>query len=275
MTLLASWAGVDTHGTASVYIAADSRISWGSMGFFDHGRKVFAFRNSPDILGYCGDVLFPSMVLGQIVEMADHGLLFTPTATCKERYEAVKEKLVQQFLRYPHMTKGIAADLLQILHLSRDPNDNTNFSCWLIQWTRKEGWSGQKIPTPTRSGVFRVLGSGASEFEENLKRYQDGPDHGTSRCIFHCFCDTLFNIENTYCGGVPQLVGIYRKPDSAAIAYGIIRDKKRYFLGAPVDNPQSCEGIEWRNDLFERCDGSTTKRMLGAQQQPDRRRRQC
>jgi hypothetical protein len=67
MTLLVSWAGVDTHGTASAYIAADSRISWGNPAVFDHGRKVYALRSSPDILGYCGDVLFPAIVLSQIV----------------------------------------------------------------------------------------------------------------------------------------------------------------------------------------------------------------
>ena len=273
MTLLASWTGVDTHGTASAYIAADSRISWGSTGVFDHGRKVFAFRTSPDILGYCGDVLFPSMVLGQLVEMADHGLLFSRTATCKERYEAIKEKLVQQFQRYPHMAGKITAHILQVLHVSRDPNDNTKFSCWLIQWTRNGGWSGDEIPLPASSGVLRVLGSGASEFRENLNRYREGPDHGTSRSVFHCFCDTLFNIKNTYCGGVPQLVGIYRKPVSPAIAYGIIRKKKRYFLGAPVDNLGLYDDIEWRNECFELCDGNTMKRKVGAQKQADRLRR--
>jgi hypothetical protein len=76
MTLLVSWLGVDTHGIASAYIASDSRVSWGRETNFDHGRKVFAFRSSPDILGYCGDVLFPTMVLSQITEIADNGLLF-------------------------------------------------------------------------------------------------------------------------------------------------------------------------------------------------------
>lgn len=113
MTLLVSWIGVDTHGTASAYIAADSRISWGDMANFDHGRKVFAFRQSPDILGYCGDVLFPTMVLSQITEMGERGLLFSPIWTCKEKFEAIKEKLVQQFQRYPRMIESIAANTVQ------------------------------------------------------------------------------------------------------------------------------------------------------------------
>ena len=89
MTLLVSWTGVDTHGTASAYIAADSRVSWGDIAVFDHGRKVFAFRHSPDILGYCGDVLFPTMAISQLTEMADRGLLFSPQSSCKERLEMV------------------------------------------------------------------------------------------------------------------------------------------------------------------------------------------
>jgi len=273
MTLLASWIGVDTHGTASAYIAADSRVTWGNVAAFDHGRKVFAFRSSPDILGYCGDVLFPTMALSQIAEMADHGLLFPPGSTCKQRFEAIKEKLVQQFHAYPRMVNQITSDTLQVIHVSRDATDNTKFACWLIEWRRADGWSGKTVALPVASGVLFTLGSGAPEFNQNLDRYREGQHQGTSRSVFHCFCDTLFNIKDKACGGAPQLVGIYRKPDSPAIAYGVIRDKKRYFLGVPVDNDVEFEGVEWRNDLFELCDGRTMDCLLHAQSQPDDLRR--
>jgi hypothetical protein len=273
VTLLASWIGADTHGTASAYIAADSRISWANVATFDHGRKVFAFRRSPDILGYCGDALFPTMVLSQIAEMADCGLLFPPTATRKQRFEAIKEKLVQQFRRYPRMVEGITSPLLQVSHISRDSVNNTEFSCWLIQWKRSEGWTGKNVPIPNKSGVLFSLGSGASEFKENYTRYAEGPDHGTSRSVFHCFCDTLFNTKDEQCGGAPQLVGIYRKPGSSAITFGIIRERKRYFLGAQIDDAVDFGNVEWRNDLFERCDGRRMKRLRDAQVQPDNLRR--
>ena len=52
MTLLVCWAGIDTHGPSSLYMAADSRISWKAPAFFDYGRKVFAFTRWPDVLGY-------------------------------------------------------------------------------------------------------------------------------------------------------------------------------------------------------------------------------
>jgi len=273
MTLLVSWIGADTHGTASAYIAADSRVSWANVATFDHGRKVFAFRRSPDILGYCGDLLFPTMVLSQITEMADCGLLFSPNATCKERFEAIKEKLVHQFHCYPRMVEGITAPILQVLHISRDSINNMKFSCWLIHWSRSEGWSGKSIQMPRKSDVLFSLGSGASEFIENYDRYEKGPDRGTSRNVFHCFCDTLFNIKDKHCGGAPQLVGIYRKPSSPAITFGIIRDKMRYFLGAQIDDDADFGSVEWRNDLFELCDGRTMKRLPKAQAQPDNLRR--
>lgn len=273
MTLLVSWIGVDSHGTASAYIAADSRVSWGKIAQFDHGRKVFAFRSSPDILGYCGDVLFPTMVLSQIAEMADSKLLFPEDASPKERFEAIKEKLVQQFYQYPRMVKEITASVLKIIHFSRDSKDNLKFECRLIEWTRGNGWAGANIPMPKMSNVLFSLGSGAKEFNDNLVRYKEGPDSGTSRSVFHCFCDTLFNIKDKQCGGAPQLVGIYRKPKSSAISFGIIKNKQRYFLGAPVDNNVEYGAIEWRNDLFELCDGKTMCKIEKAQRQPDLLRR--
>ena len=273
MTLLVSWIGVDTHGTASAYIAADSRVSWDDDAVFNHGRKVFAFRHSPDILGCCGDVLFPTIVLSQITEMADQGLLSSPQTSCKERFEAIKEKLVQQFHKYPRMIERITADILQVLHISRDPIDNLKFECRLIEWTRKNGWSGKDMTMPSESGILFTLGSGAKEFNENFNRYSKGPDHGTSRSVFHCFCDTLFNIKDEKCGGAPQLVGIYRKPDSPAITFGVIKDKCRYFLGAQISNNVDFTGVEWRNDLFELCDGQTMKKFVHAQSQPDHLRR--
>ncbi|MHB1349256.1 MAG: hypothetical protein ACYCYR_05235 [Desulfobulbaceae bacterium] len=273
MTLLVSWVGVDPHGITSAYIAADSRVSWGDAATFDYGRKVFAFRNSPDILGYCGDVLFPTMVLSQITDMADRGLLFSQKTTRKQRFEAIKEKIVQQLFNYPSMVVGITAPTLQVIYISRDPIQNTEFSCWVIKWSRNHGWTVKSIKMPPTSGVLFSLGSGSSEFNKNYERYEDGPNHDTTRSIFHCFCDTLFNIKDNKCGGAPQLVGIYRKPESAAITYGIIRENKRYFLGAQIDKDVDFETVEWRNDLFELCDGLTMKRRPEAQAQPDKLRR--
>lgn len=44
MTLLASWAAIDTHGISSAYIVSDSRISWGNKKYFDFILELYIIR---------------------------------------------------------------------------------------------------------------------------------------------------------------------------------------------------------------------------------------
>lgn len=251
-----------------MYIASDSRISWDKIASFDYGKKVFAFNNHPDILGYAGDALFPSIVLNQIVEMADAGLLFEQDATSKVKFERIKGKLVSIFEKYPHDVLQITDKILQVVHGSRSHADGT-FFCHYIEWRRDRGWSGRQVPIPFHSDILFCIGSGATEFNENFIRYKEGANKKTSRNVFHCFCDTLFNIQDPFCGGPPQLIGIYRKPESTAIKFGIIKNARRYLFGAPIDNLSNFHKIEWRNELFERCDGESMKKIANAMAQPN------
>lgn len=273
MTLLVSWAGIDTHGPTSVYIASDSRISWGTSAKFDLGRKVFAFSKWPDVLGYCGDVLFPSIALNQIVELADAGLLFASSHSCKQKFQAIVNKLNDLFLAYPRMHSGLAENSLTVIHASRDPLNNKRFLCHKISWSAKEGWRGEEVSFPQRSRVLFVLGTGQREFIENYEKYEEGPNKGTSRNVFHCLCDTLMHIKDPHVGGAPQIVGIYRKPGSSAAAFGAIYGGSRYFLGARIDNLRGFDKVDWRNENFERCDGESMKKLPHAQPQPDPLRR--
>ncbi len=278
MTLLVAWAAVDTHGTSSVYIASDSRISWGSKATFDRGRKVFAFRNHPDILGYCGDVLFPSLALNQIVELADAGLLFDKDFDGGKKFQAIVDKLNDLAREYPQFHTGFDGNKLTVIHGSREATGATkgsggNFSCRSISWKKGVGWTGSNVPMPMHSGVLFALGSGSVAFSENLQRYHAGPTAGTSRAVFHCICDTLASAADPTIGGPPQLVGIIRKPDSVAVNYGILYQGQRTFLGTHFDNLRNFDSVEWRNENFERCDGKAGKRLSNAQPQPDPMRR--
>jgi hypothetical protein len=272
MTLVVAWVGIDTKGLGSAYLTSDSRISWGNGKYFDYARKVFAFNKYPDILGYCGDVLFPSIVLSQITEMADNGLLFNEKSTCKEKFERIKETLKSSFSKYPTGEKNITSDTLQIIHISREPLDDKKFLCNLLTWNRKIGWEEKEIRFPEKSGLLVAIGSGQNEFNDNYIRYQIGDNQDTSRNVFHCFCDTLFNIKDPQCGGAPQLVGLYRKPKSTGEKFGIIVDQKRYLFGAEVDNPVSVGKIKWLNQFFELCDGNTMLILEDGQRQPNRLR---
>ena len=109
MTLIVSWAGVDSRSPSSLYIASDSRITWGKK-HFDQGKKVFACKSHPDIFGYCGDVLFPLMILNQIVDSIDSGLLYSADWNYRKKTEKVRRRLMDSFNRYPHEVNTIMDD---------------------------------------------------------------------------------------------------------------------------------------------------------------------
>jgi len=263
MTLLVSWIGIDSRRPASVYIGSDSRITWDSTSKWDFARKVFGFKNHPDILGYCGDAFFPTQVLGQLIELGDAGLLFESQSDGQTKFEAIKKKLIQIFKNYPY--QSVLRDYLGILHASRDPTGG--FSCRVIEWTPRDGWKFKQAVYGHHSDKLFVLGSGASAFLQTFDGYWQSDNSRTSRAIFHCLCDTLSKGTDPQCGGAPQLVGLYTKWN--AKNFGIIWNSRRYFLGVDITSEDRVADIEWRNDLFERCDGHTMQRLPGAQRQPN------
>ncbi len=267
MTLIVSWAGVDPHGPASIYIAADSRISWPNGSFYDHGRKVFASNHSADIFAYCGDVLFPSMALSQIVDLINAGLLFAPDDPFQRRSDAVLQKLAHKFSKYPYAQTSNNNPSIEIIHAGRDFS-GTKFHVNKLSWRMGQSWKSDQSDLPDHSDILFSSGSGNCCFRKRYAEYQNGPNKSTSRNVFHCFCDTVVSQKPTGVGGAPQLVGLIRKPLSIAKTYGIINFSKRYYLGFNVDNLDNFDRIEWRNERFELCDGFTKKRKSNAQSQP-------
>jgi hypothetical protein len=85
MSLVISWVAKDNHGFSSVYLASDSRANSNNKKF-DSCRKIFYSKNYPEIIGYCGDVLFPSMIINSLIDMMDNNLLFSINNSPKERY---------------------------------------------------------------------------------------------------------------------------------------------------------------------------------------------
>lgn len=264
MTLLLAFMGVDQKKSgpkpSSIYIASDSRISWLGGASFDFGRKVFGCQNSPEIFGYCGDVLFPSLCLNQIVDTIDRGLLFDPTWNCEAKFQAMINKFISIFNRYPKEVEGITRPSIEIIHASRS-TDRTFFAR-KMKWTKSTNkWSAENVKFSECSDKLYIAGSGASEFRENFPSYHEVSR--TSRAIFQCFCDTLDNIQDKQCGGPPQMYGLFRERN--AIPFGIIQKNRRYFGGMEVTDLSNFNSILWRNELFERCDGLTMKKITGAQ----------
>lgn len=238
---------------------------------YDFGKKVFACKMYPEIFGYCGDVLFPVMMLSQIVDSIDADLLFLKEYSCKEKTRVVMKRMAESFKKYPNEVDSITSPSFEIIHCSRDSNQN--FSCFKIGWNKrnKRKWSLSEMKPCKVSERTFILGSGAKEFESKFKMYLESNDSRTSRSLFQCLCHTLAEIEDKNCGGAPQLAGIYRQPESGGRLYGIIWGKKRYFEGMQIDNypKEKLNNIEWRNELFEICNGQTKRIKENAQRQPN------
>src|SRR5262245_51310913 len=107
MTTLISWCGVDQRGPASIYIAADSRVTWPGNGMWDFARKVFAAKRHPDILGYCGHAFFPTQTLGQLIELIDAGLLVSENMPLEgERSRWYQSQCILRIRRRPSQRQG-------------------------------------------------------------------------------------------------------------------------------------------------------------------------
>jgi len=270
LTLLVSWIGLDNKKDgprpSSFYIASDSRITWGDSAKFDYGKKIFGCKNSPDIFGYCGDSLFPSIILSQITDMIDLGLLFTSEMSCKEKAQVVIDRFIHSFKKYPSQVEGITTDSLQIIHATRD--EKNDFYTQKMSWLKETNkWTSESMLLKDHSSKVFAVGSGGPEFLEKLAIYEASSYGRTSRAVFHCFCDTLSNIRVKSCGGAPQLAGLYRKFNGQF--YGVINKRKRYFSGLQIEKNHNLDVLEWRNELFEICNPKSMKIKLGAKRRPN------
>jgi len=90
LTTLIGWLGVDSRGPSSLYLAADSRFTWTPDVTWDYGRKLFASRSRPVILGYCGDVMFASHAIGQALELLEAGFLHPAEAAPAARIAGLR-----------------------------------------------------------------------------------------------------------------------------------------------------------------------------------------
>lgn len=259
MTSLIAWAGVDSRGPASVYLASDSRISWETGEKWDYGRKLFASHTHADLFGYCGTVFFPSLILGQFLALADAGALFAPDALPTERHKALLTLAATGLDGFP--TKQRAS--FTIVHAGRlGLGMSSSFHLWRTDWSLEKGWRDAAIDLPTQSTLVCALGSGGGavvRYDEKWRRSDVGR---TSRAVFSAFCDALRSGDDQYSGGGPQLVGLYRK--GAGELFGVLWGGQGYLLGLPAGNPAGLV-VEWRNELFERCDPATGDRLTGAQ----------
>ena len=277
MTLITAFMGRDQRKMSSLYILSDSRFTWSpdakkNLCFkknlpskFDFGKKVFCFKNSPDIIGYCGDVLFPTIVLNQLVELCDNDLLFNEPSNNEEKFKSIFNYLKTSLAKYPQEL----ATSMDIIYGTR--SNKIDFSLYLISWRNNE-WYSEKKQLLNSSGTLIIKGSGKKDFIEKYNLYQETSIKDTSRVVFQSFCHALSETNNLYCGGAPQLVGLYNKGNGMNI--GIISNNKRYFCGLEINEVKIGDNIKlnkikWHNENFEVCNGYTMEKEIGSQKQPN------
>ncbi len=138
------------------------------------------------------------------------------------------------------------------------------FSIFTLSWNAGGGWQEEALPVSAASGIIGAWGSGEAVVDRCYKHWLNTRQGGrTSRSVFSAFCDAIVSGEDPFTGGAPQLVGLYRK--GGGVSFGIVYGGARYFLRVPVTDRALVSMVEWRNALFERCDGQTMKRLEGAQ----------
>jgi hypothetical protein len=267
MTTLVSWFGRDSHGPASVYIAADSRITWpatssSGRATWDRARKVFASNRHPEILGYCGDVLFPTQLLGQAVDLMDRGLLVDVTLPAPRKIRSLQAFIDTSLAAYTSRT-SLGFELVYACRSLEGMS--CEFSLYHLFFDAGRWRSVDQIELPERSALLLNVGSGAAAVSTAHGRWLASSSGGTSRGVFSAFHDALRSGVDPSSGGPPQLVGLYRV--GPARIFGFVDETGRYVLGSEpghIDN----RSIGWYNATFERCDPRTRTRLPGAQQQP-------
>ncbi|MGD1062483.1 MAG: hypothetical protein ABR860_04405 [Terracidiphilus sp.] len=268
MTTLLAWVGVDQRGPASIRIAADSRISWsGATGGFlqkwDYGRKVFASQRHPDLIAYCGDVLFPTQTISQIVELIDKDAFFPSGASPEDKVRLIVSALEQAATEYP---AAQTRDFSIVFSSRIRKGMEGTFEFYSVPFTGGKAKTINLLDIPNKSKEITILGSGKVTFQPYLERWRASDIGGTSRSFFSSFCEYLRSGSDPYSGGPPQLVGLFRV--GAGRSFGVVWDGKLYLTGMEMLVPRQQVKFDCYNELFEICDAVTLQRLDRAQRQP-------
>ena len=261
MTTLICWVAVDSRGPAAAYIASDSRISWNAGTGWNHGQKVFTARTTPDMFGFCGDVVFATSVLSQAVSMIDSGLLYDRHADRDFRLDSIEQLFAVGLDAYPNDLRRP----FSVLYCYRTTENTTpaGLNIGQVDWSPRSGWTRQWLEVPSASKLVVALGSGGDAAKEWDERWARSDVGGTSRAVFSGFCDHLASGEDPRTGGAPQVAGFYRK--GPAFTLGFVGEGGLTYLGLPVSRTDLARAVGWRDCLFQLCDPLTGRPAVGAQ----------
>lgn len=263
MTTIIAWAGVDQRSVSSVYIASDSRISWGNSHRWNQGSKTFAAPSTPNIFGYWGDVLFPSMALPTVVDQLGAGVMRRRGSAFGDITNSIR-RLWTDYPQREHKDFGI------VMATRRRDNMDAVFELAVVTFeAATKTWDIREIEMPRSSARLHIAGSGAREVRNAESLWKESAQSGTSRAVYSAFTEALAQGADPYSGGPPQLVGLRRI--GSGVRFGTVYQGKRYIAGARVTQRAArIAHVEWFNELFERTDGGRATRLREAQRHTPR-----
>lgn len=258
MTTIIAWAGVDQRGVSSIYIASDSRISWGNSHRWNQGNKTFAAPNDPIIFGYWGDVLFPSLALPTVIDQLGASAIRQRSSAFGDITDSIR-RLWTDYPTKEHKDFGI------IIAIRRRDKMDSVFELAVVTFeAATKSWNVREVEMPRASALLHIAGSGTREVRNAERLWMESVQGGTSRAVYSSFTEALAQGLDPYSGGAPQLVGLRRI--GFGVRFGTVYKGKRYIAGARVTQKAArIAKLEWFNELFERTDGGRAKRLPGAQ----------
>ena len=266
MTTLIAWVSYSKTGSwpdtpAALYLASDSRISWGSASsYWDAGRKIFSASRLPHVFGYYGDVLFPSLSLSQIADGLNLGLL--PGAA--DNPHLVGDWLEKSLnISFSRRHNAPDADFGVVHGFRSGQGPDTRFHVQTIQyWAGGSSWLSTFHDVPTKTDVVVEFGSGARVSSLERKRWGESDVAGTSRAIFSAFIDAIRSGDDGLSGGPPQAAALFNA--GGPVSLGYVEQEKRYLHGLEVNAGLTTRDLEWRDHLFQRIDPITLRPLQGA-----------
>lgn len=245
-----------------MYLASDSRLSWAKLGYWDLGRKIFPSEKYGDILGFCGDALFCSQQLSQIITYIDSCSSFEEITEPNERSDLIFELIQSSFGPYP---KRFALKSFSIVYLTR--RKKYDFCAFNIKWSLAKGWSKSELAVGHSSSLIVWDGTGGKGYKSLHENEVQHSDFGTnSRGYFYALHRFIKTNQDPATGGPPQLACIYNV--GSAVKLGTIFDEERYIYGLKIPNGAHLNNVRWVNETLESCDANQLKRLHNAQPQP-------
>ena len=236
MSTLLLWAGVDSHGVASAYIATDSRLSNSPdlTEVWDVGQKAYCSTSAPLLAGYVGSSFYAAHLIPRLIA---YGEAILSGAIDSHSFLTSLSEFTYTAISSAPPTHDSDFEVALAFRL------DTGKFCFAVLSATPAGVDFRDLSIPIQSAIMHTSGTGAAFVHHKFNEWRQTNSADTSRAIYSAFCDALLHVNppNTHLvpgkskdpqsEGPPQLVGIYRKPGSPGKFFGTIWKGKLYFAG--------------------------------------------